>query len=226
MWEYNYYSYDELYHYGIKGMKWGIRRTAAQLGHYVRSKKTARKRKAALEKARKTKVANKKAAEKRQELLDKGLLSPKKMTDKELADRIKRLESEKKLKDLVAQTETVDLGKKYTKDFLDKAIMPALQESTKKVLTDYLSKNLKTKFGLDTVDEGAKYLENLQKSVNQLNLEKQYKNLTKPDNTYVDELATSVKKLTLEKQKKKLEAEAKAEAEAEKKKKKEESDKE
>ena len=33
MWEY-YYT-DELYHYGRKGMKWGVRRTAAQLGHKV-----------------------------------------------------------------------------------------------------------------------------------------------------------------------------------------------
>ena len=29
MWNYN----NELYHHGIKGMKWGIRRTPAQLGH-------------------------------------------------------------------------------------------------------------------------------------------------------------------------------------------------
>lgn len=29
MWNCN----NELYHHGIKGMKWGVRRTAAQLGH-------------------------------------------------------------------------------------------------------------------------------------------------------------------------------------------------
>lgn len=33
MWRYNYTTPCELYHYGVKGMKWGIRRTPEQLGH-------------------------------------------------------------------------------------------------------------------------------------------------------------------------------------------------
>ena len=39
----------EIYHYGVKGMKWGVRRTPAQLGH----KKTGSKTK---EKAEKKKI--------------------------------------------------------------------------------------------------------------------------------------------------------------------------
>lgn len=31
------YANDELYHHGVRGQKWGIRRTAAQLGHKVKS---------------------------------------------------------------------------------------------------------------------------------------------------------------------------------------------
>lgn len=37
-------SSDYIYHYGVKGMKWGIRRTAEQLGHKIKSKFSRKKK--------------------------------------------------------------------------------------------------------------------------------------------------------------------------------------
>ena len=93
MWQYN-YSDDYLAHYGVLGMKWGVRRTAAQLGNNIRGKRTQAKRKQSLAKARATREKNRKAAAKRQKLLDKDLLSPKKMTDAELKSKIESMKNE------------------------------------------------------------------------------------------------------------------------------------
>ena len=41
---------NELYHHGIKGMKWGVRRTKAQLGHAtMKNKRSKKKEKEAIE---------------------------------------------------------------------------------------------------------------------------------------------------------------------------------
>ena len=118
MWQYN-YSDNYLAHYGVLGMKWGVRRTAAQLGNRVRGKRAQAKRKQSLAKARATREKNRKAAAKRQQLLDKGLLSPKKMTDAELTAKIERLNLEKEFKKAMRETGN-DGGKQYVTDILKK----------------------------------------------------------------------------------------------------------
>lgn len=76
---------DELKHYGVKGMKWGIRRTPEQLGH---KKKVASGKDDSEDSKKETKPRKKTVSE---------------MSDTELQARIKRLELEKRYRDLSPQ---------------------------------------------------------------------------------------------------------------------------
>lgn len=72
---------DELYHHGIKGQKWGIRRTAEELGHITKAAKEA------LPGAKKL-FSNKKQG------------SAKELSDDELRRRVNRLNMERQYNDL------------------------------------------------------------------------------------------------------------------------------
>lgn len=98
----------ELYHYGVKGMKWGIRRTAAQLGHLAKAGYGRTKTAIDIHKAKRSaKKAAKIAAERAK------IKNPKKLTDDELRARIKRLELEKQYKELENNTDPNKRGREF-----------------------------------------------------------------------------------------------------------------
>ena len=101
---------NELYHYGVLGMKWGIRRTPSQLGHKIKERKDAKKRNENLEKARKARAEHQKA-------LKSGKLKPKDMTSAELQKEIQRLQLEKQYMDLKRDTSTQNKGKTFTSKY-------------------------------------------------------------------------------------------------------------
>lgn len=125
----------EIYHSGVKGMKWGVRRyqnadgslTAAgkkrrSIGEVIRDHRIAKKRKAALEKARQTKIANKQAAEKRAKDIAAGKIKPKNMTEAELNDRIKRLQLEKSYNDALKDSKHTAMGSRFTSKFKESLV--------------------------------------------------------------------------------------------------------
>ena len=93
---------EELYHYGVKGMKWGVRRTPAQLGHKTGTKKKKTSVVDAVKKFSKKRQQAKaeKTARKETKKASKKKKSIAEMSDAELRERISRLELEKRYRDL------------------------------------------------------------------------------------------------------------------------------
>ena len=98
MWNYNYYDDNELYHHGIKGMKWGVRRTPAQLGHDtggVDLQKAKKKVEAANTIVNESQNINRKVSSRKQKKMQKQQVqNAKAMTDQELRERVNRLNME------------------------------------------------------------------------------------------------------------------------------------
>ena len=89
----------ELYHHGIKGMKWGIRRTPAQLARARGKKDSSNDRE---KKRRKKDIKNRRT-----------------LSESDIRKKIERLKMEKQLKDLTA--EDLHPGRKFASDILKSA---------------------------------------------------------------------------------------------------------
>lgn len=143
MWQYNYSS--ELYHYGRKGMKWGVRRYQNKDGSLTPAGKKRHQRdmldsndknleanpskwaKQDIERTKKLTDANSRMVEDLKRINNDSRRSSSKqrmdlssMTDKELRDKINREILEKQYNDMFSQNKR-SKGKEYASQFLETA---------------------------------------------------------------------------------------------------------
>ena len=129
---------DELMHYGVPGMKWGVRRTPAQLGR----KKTSSSRfllgkKRSKPKAKAETKAKTKSEAPKEETAPKKK-SVKEMSDEELNAAINRMRLEQTYVSLSPQK--VSTGKKIAKTILNDVVVPAATDVGRQMVKTALTR--------------------------------------------------------------------------------------
>ena len=152
-------EYNELYHWGIKGQRWGVRRyqnpdgsltPAGKIRYENNSRFRAKIDKQAAENKPKPKTISE-------------------MSDDELKTYISRKTAEKQaymLRNDIANLnpKQVSVGEKFVKKVWEGAISPAIVEAGKKFLTEGLNKMSKKALGDNVVDEMSKLEKEAKKS--------------------------------------------------------------
>ena len=144
MWSYNRMSHDQLMHYGILGMRWGVRRSEAQLRRARGSKKNDDD----LDTNNKAKSNKPK--------------SFREMDDDEITKAVNRLKKEKEYVDLnnYLNPEKVSTGKKFVTNFKNNMANKSA-ETMSSLANDWFKKKGLKLLGLDTKAEEDKVMEEL-----------------------------------------------------------------
>ena len=166
----------ELYHHGVKGMKWGVRRYQNKDGSLTAAgKKRAAKYESKYEQLTGKKISGKKSSEP----------APQKKTIKDLSDdelrtKVKRLQMEKNYLDLQKQVSNltpnkVSAGQQFVKNIGEKIITQSLIDTGKSLLTSFLNKQGKKVLGFE--NSSVDPLDALAKEYKTLNYENQINKL-------------------------------------------------
>lgn len=162
--------YNELTHWGVRGMKWGVRRYQNKDGSLTPAgKKRRAKLEGELEKLGGTKKDTDGAPRKK---------SISEMSNKELQEHTTRMQLEKNYYDaqrqlVAANPKPVSKGRQIAEEFINKAVIPATTNAGKA----YIEKMMKEKMGIDTEDPVSK----LEKTWKKLDYEQKIDKIKNPD---------------------------------------------
>lgn len=126
--------YDEVEHYGVKGMRWGVRRSGKSGS--VGTKKNIRKEANQAKKNRKEKMKRRRS-----------------LSLEDLKKEIYRLELEKRLKDL--SSSDISPGKTAVKEILSRSGKQALTQSLTKLLSEASTYAIASAIGGKNIDKNA-----------------------------------------------------------------------
>lgn len=123
---------NQLLHYGILGMKWGVRRTPAQLARARGEKPSQSDSKSSISKTKSSSSSTKKRSSE--------------MSEDELRSKIQRLELEKRYKDLLSATAPPPKSTRG-KDFVMRVIEKSGENILTQLTTDVMGKAVNATFG-------------------------------------------------------------------------------
>lgn len=172
---------NELQHHGVKGQKWGVRRTPAQLGHQITTaKKRTASRFAEIKKKREAKAEEKKLKKELKKANDSVHKKPlNEMSDDDLMTAIRRSQLENQYRALNPDPVKESKGKRFVKSLGRDVIAPAAKNAGRQFLENALKKagdNLLK----DTVDPDS--LSALEKEWKKLDYKKKISDLKNPKN--------------------------------------------